>query len=134
MRRTLFVLLAVLLLGTGAAYADNTQYTLLSAVTTTGASATSVTALAPSGSDLWVVQASGTFGEGTAVKMETSLDGTNWTTAYPGSGAAAIVTGDIIIGPMCNCLVRANVSVHEGGGKTVTIKATLVGAGQLRYQ
>ena len=129
MRRTLFVLLAVLLLGTGAAYADNTQYTLLSAVTTTGASATSVTALAPSGSDLWVVQASGTFGAGTTVKMETSLDGTNWDTAV-----VSIATGQVWVGPMCNCLVRANVSVHEGGGKTVTIKATLVGAGQLRYQ
>ena len=59
MRRTLLVLLAVLLLGAGAANADNTRYTLLSAVTTTGASATSVTALAPSGADFWVLQFTG---------------------------------------------------------------------------
>lgn len=127
--RKFLALLAVLLLWAGAAFADNTQYTLLSAVTTTGASATSVTALAPSGSDLWVVQASGTFTAATVVKLETSLDGTNWDTAV-----AAMLTGEVWVGPMCNCLVRANVSVHEGGGKTVTIKATLVGAGQLRYQ
>jgi hypothetical protein len=123
------LLLAVLLLGAGAAFADNTQYTLLSAVTTTGASATSVTALAPAGSDLWVVQASGTYGAGTTVKVQTSLDGTNWADAVP-----SIATGEVYIGPMCNCLVRANVTVHEGSGKTVTVKATLVGAGQLRYQ
>lgn len=129
MRAKILVILAALLLGTGAASADNTQHTLLSAVTTTGASATSVTALAPSGADLWVVQASGTFTAGTTVKMETSLDGTNWDTAV-----AAMLTGEVWIGPMCNCLVRANVSAHEGGGKTVTVKATLVGTGQLRYQ
>jgi len=134
MRRTLLVLLAVLLLGTGAAYADNTQYTLLSAVTTTGASATSVTALAPSGSDFWVFQFKGTFGVGTTVTIEQSLDGSTWYTAYPGTGAAAILTGDILIGPTCNCLTRVNVTAHEGGGKTVTATATLVGAGQLRYQ
>ena len=134
MRRSLLVLLAVLLLGTGAAYADNTQYTLLSAVTTTGASATSVTALAPSGSDFWVLQFYGTFGVGTTVVIQQSLNGTDWYQAYPGTGAAAIATGDILIGPVCNCLTRANVTVHEGGGKTVTAKATLVGAGQLRYQ
>lgn len=127
--RKFLALLAVLLLWAGAAFADNTQYTLLSAVTTTGASATSVTALAPSGSDLWVVQASGTFTAATVVKLETSLDGTNWDTAV-----AAMLTGEVWVGPMCNCLVRANVSAHEGGGKTVTVKATLVGAGQLRYQ
>lgn len=134
MRRTLLVLLAVLLLGTGAAHADNTQYTLLSAATTTGASATSVTALSPSGADFWVLQFTGTFGVGTTVVVQQSLNGTDWTTSYPDSGAAAIVTGDILLGPVCNCLTRVNVTVHEGGGKTVTATATLVGAGQLRYQ
>jgi hypothetical protein len=133
MRRFL-ALLAVLLLWAGAASADNTQYTLLSAVTTTGASSTSVTALSPSGSDFWVLQFSGTFTAGTTVTVEQSMDGTNWYTSYPGTGATAIATGDILIGPVCNCLTRANVTVHEGGGKTVTVKATLVGAGQLRYQ
>jgi len=129
MRRQILVLLAVLLLGTGAAYADNTQYTLLSAVTTTGASATSVTALAPSGSDLWVIQASGTFGAGTTVTIQQTLNGTDWFDSVP-----SIATGEMWVGPMCNCLTRANVTAHEGGGKTVTVKATLVGAGQLRYQ
>lgn len=128
MRRVL-ALFAALLLWAGAASADNTQYTLLSAVTGTGASATSVTALAPAGSDLWVVQASGTFGAGTTVTIEQTLNGTDWFVAVP-----KIATGEIYVGPMCNCLTRANVTVHEGGGKTVTVKATLVGAGQLRYQ
>ena len=128
MRRVL-ALFAALLLWAGAASADNTQYTLLSAVTGTGASATSVTALAPAGSDLWVVQASGTFGAGTTVTIEQTLNGTDWFVVVP-----KIATGEIYVGPMCNCLTRANVPVHEGGGKTVTVKATLVGAGQLRYQ
>lgn len=129
MRKTLLALLAVLLLGAGAAVADNTQYTLLNAVTTTGASSTSVSALAPAGDDLWVVQASGTYGVGTTVKIEQSLDGTNWNVAV-----ASIATGEIYVGPMCNCLTRANVPAHEGGGKTVTVKITLVGSGQLRSQ
>ena len=63
-----------------------------------------------------------------------SRGGSHQTENEPGSGAAAIVTGDILLGPVCNCLTRVNVTVHEGGGKTVTATATLVGAGQLRYQ
>ena len=134
MRKFLALTAAVLLLGAGAAFADNTQYTLLNAVTTTGASATSVTALAPDGADFWVFQFTGTFGAGTTVIVQQSLNGTDWYTSYPGAGATAIATGDIVIGPVCNCLTRVNVTVHEGGAKTVTAKATLVGKGQLRYQ
>ena len=106
------------------AAASGPDITLLAAVTTTGASATSLTASGSLPEDAVWVQASGTFGVGTTVKIQTSRDGTNWMDAV-----ASIATGEMWRGPVCECLVRANVSAHEGGGKTVTVKAWVAGRG-----
>ena len=99
-------------------------FTLLSAKTTTGTSANALVAHAADGAASWRIQASGTYGAGTTVKIEDSLDGTTWTELVP-----SIATGEEYDGPASASLLRANVSVHEGGGKTVTIKAILNGDG-----
>jgi len=104
-------------------------YTLLSAQTTTGASANALVAHAADGAAYWRIQASGTYGAGTTVKIEDSLDGTTWTELV-----AAIATGEAYDGPASSSLLRANVTVHEGGGATVTIKAILNGDGYATEQ
>jgi len=107
----------------------NQVYTLLSAKTTTGTSANALVAHAADGAAGWRIQASGTYGVGTTVKIQDSLDGTTWSDLV-----ASIATGEEYDGPASASLLRANVTVHEGGGKTVTIKAILNGDGYVTEQ
>lgn len=99
-------------------------FTLFSAKTTTGTSANALVAHDADGSSYWKIQASGSYGVGTTVKIEESLDGTTWTEAV-----ASIASGEEYEGGAGAALIRGNVSVHEGGGKTVTLKAVFVGSG-----
>lgn len=119
-----FVPVLALLALSGAALAAGPDITLLNAVTVTGASATSLNVTGPGPLDRIWVQSSGTYGVGTTVKIQTSRNGTDWTDAV-----AALATGEMWRGEACECLVRANVTVHEGGGKTVTVKAWVAGNG-----
>ena len=107
----------------------NEVYTLFSAKTSTGTSTNALVAHAAEGAASWRIQASGTYGAGTTVSIEDSLDGTNWSTLV-----ASIASGEEYDGPASASLLRANVSVHEGGGKTVTIKAILNGDGYVTEQ
>lgn len=104
-------------------------YTLLSAKTTTGTSANALVAHAADGSSFWRVQASGNYGAGTTVKIQDSVDGTTWTDLVE-----SIAAGEEYDGPASASLLCANVTVHEGGGKTVTIKAILNGDGYATEQ
>lgn len=104
-------------------------YTLLSAKTTTGTSTNALVAHAPDGAASWRVQASGTYGAGTTVKLEDSLDGATWTEVV-----SSIASGEEYEGQASCSLLRANVTVHEGGGATVTIKAILNGDGYVTEQ
>lgn len=122
----------VLLLATAGACpapAAGPEVTLLSAATTAATSATSLTAVNPGSEDAVWVQASGTYTASSTVVLEVTRDGINWTTAV-----ASIATGEMWRGPVCECLLRARVATHEGGGKTVTVKAWIAGKGTASAQ
>lgn len=126
-RLTLAVALVAALLSTQAR-ADAVQVALLSAVTTTGAGSSVQIVGGSSLTSLWV-QASGTYGVGTTVQIQASQDGTTWTNQLPDP----IATGEQYVGRLCEpCLYRANVSAHEGGGKTVTIRIGVSAPGQVK--
>lgn len=120
----------LLLLFSAPAGADTAQVVMLDAVTTTGAGASVYVVGGSSLSSLWV-QASGTYGAGTTVQIQASQDGTTWTNQLPDP----IATGEQYVGRLCEpCLYRANVSAHEGGGKTVTIRIGVSAPGQVKVQ